>query len=187
MSVRAVAKQHGVYATFMANPMAGQPGSAMHIHQSVVDAETGKNLFSNANGKDSAMFRSYIAGLVKFMPQISPLWAPNVNSFRRMRPDSAAPINVQWGEDNRIMRFPRTDFRQGIIAALKTDCRGRTPTPTSRWPHRWSAAILAWSTGWCPAKAITGSAYNRARTLPRTLEAALDRFSRMQTGPQPAG
>jgi glutamine synthetase len=43
-------------------PMAGQPGSAMHIHQSVVDAETGKNLFANANGKDSALFRSYVGG-----------------------------------------------------------------------------------------------------------------------------
>src|SRR3546814_14865207 len=60
-AVRNVAKQHNVYATFMANPMAGQPGSAMHVHQSVVDAETGRNLFAPANGPDSAALRRYNA------------------------------------------------------------------------------------------------------------------------------
>ena len=175
-TVRAVAKQHGVYATFMANPMAGQPGSAMHIHQSVVDAETGRNLFSNANGKDSALFRSYIAGLVKFMPQISPLWAPNVNSFRRMRPDSAAPINVQWGEDNRSC-----GFRVPISDKANRRVENRLPGADSNPYLAMAASLVCGYIGMVermvPAKAITGSAYNRARTLPRTLEAALDRFS----------
>ena len=175
-TVRAVAKQHGVYATFMANPMAGQPGSAMHIHQSVVDAETGRNLFSNANGKDSALFRSYIAGLVKFMPQISPLWAPNVNSFRRMRPDSAAPIIVQWGEDNRSC-----GFRVPISDKANRRVENRLPGADSNPYLAMAASLVCGYIGMVermvPAKAITGSAYNRARTLPRTLEAALDRFS----------
>jgi glutamine synthetase len=174
--VRAVAKQHGVYATFMANPMAGQPGSAMHLHQSVVDAETGRNLFSNANGRDSALFRSYIAGLVKFMPQVSPLWAPNVNSFRRMRPDSAAPINVQWGEDNRSC-----GFRVPISDKANRRVENRLPGADSNPYLAMSASLVCGYIGMVermiPAKAITGSAYNRARTLPRTLEAALDRFS----------
>jgi glutamine synthetase len=47
-TIREAALKHGIYATFMAKPMQGQPGSAMHIHQSVVDVETGKNIFSNA-------------------------------------------------------------------------------------------------------------------------------------------
>ncbi len=174
--VRAVAKQHGVYATFMANPMAGQPGSAMHIHQSVVDAETGKNLFANANGKDSTLFRSYIAGLVKFMPLVSPLWAPNVNSFRRMRPDSAAPINVQWGEDNRSC-----GFRVPIADKANRRVENRLPGADSNPYLAMAASLVCGYIGMVermvPAKAITGSAYNRARTLPRTLEAALDRFS----------
>ena len=175
-AVRAVAKQHGVYATFMANPMAGQPGSAMHIHQSVVDAESGKNLFANANGKDSALFRSYIAGLVKFMPLVSPLWAPNVNSFRRMRPDSAAPINVQWGEDNRSC-----GFRVPIADKANRRVENRLPGADSNPYLAMAASLVCGYIGMVermvPAKAITGSAYNRARTLPRTLEAALDRFS----------
>lgn len=174
--VRSVAKKHNVYATFMANPMAGQPGSAMHIHQSVVDIENGKNLFSTANGRDSTMFRSYIAGLVKFMPQVSPLWAPNVNSFRRMRPDSAAPINVQWGEDNRSC-----GFRVPIADKANRRVENRLPGADSNPYLAIAASLVCGYIGMVdrmvPAKAITGSAYNRARTLPRTLEAALDRFS----------
>jgi glutamine synthetase len=174
--VRNVAKQHGVYATFMANPIAGQPGSAMHIHQSVVDKETGKNLFSTANGRDSALFRSYIAGLTRLMPQISPMWAPNVNSFRRMRPDSAAPINVQWGVDNRSC-----GFRVPISDKANRRVENRLPGADSNPYLAMSASLVCGYIGMIermvPAKAITGSAYNRARTLPRTLESALDRFN----------
>jgi glutamine synthetase len=173
--VRNVAKQHGVYATFMANPIAGQPGSAMHIHQSVVDLETGKNLFATSNGRDSALFRSYIAGLIRLMPQISPMWAPNVNSFRRMRPDSSAPINVQWGEDNRSC-----GFRVPISDKHNRRVENRLPGADSNPYLAMAASLVCGYVGMVermvPAKAITGSAYNRARTLPRTLESALDRF-----------
>jgi glutamine synthetase len=99
--IRQVALKHKVYATFMAKPMEHQPGSAMHLHQSIVDTKSGKNLFSNPDGGDSDLFRHYIGGLQKFLPQITPMFAPNVNSFRRMRPQFDAPINVQWGYDNR--------------------------------------------------------------------------------------
>ena len=99
--VRQVALEHGVYATFLAKPMSDQPGSAMHIHQSILEESSGRNIFSTPNGRDSSLFRSYIAGLARLLPQVTPLFAPNVNSFRRMRPDTSAPINVQWGADNR--------------------------------------------------------------------------------------
>lgn len=174
--VRSVAKKHGVFATFMANPMAGQPGSAMHIHQSVVDAETSRNLFSTQNGRDSAIFRSFIAGLVRYMPQIAPMWAPNVNSFRRMRPDSSAPINVQWGEDNRSC-----GFRVPIADKANRRVENRLPGADSNPYLAISASLICGYIGMVdrmvPKKAIDGSAYNRARTLPRTLEAALDRFN----------
>lgn len=174
--VRQVALDHGVYATFLAKPMSDQPGSSMHIHQSVLDIASGKNIFSIGNGKDSALFRSYIAGLVRLLPQISPLFAPNVNSFRRMRPDSDAPINVQWGSDNRScgLRIPLSDAKNRRI-------ENRLPGADSN-PYLAIAASLACGyvgmvERMVPPKMITGNAYNRARTLPRTLEAALDRFS----------
>ncbi|MEO5706380.1 MAG: glutamine synthetase family protein [Alteraurantiacibacter sp.] len=174
--VRQVALEHGVYATFMAKPMSDQPGSAMHIHQSVLDAETGRNVFSTTSGKDSALFRSYIAGLVRLLPQTCPLFAPNVNSFRRMRPDTDAPINVQWGSDNRScgLRIPISDSKNRRI-------ENRLPGADSNPYLAIAASLICGYIGMVermqPPKPITGNAYNRARTLPRSLEGALDRFS----------
>jgi glutamine synthetase len=174
--VRQVALEHGVYATFLAKPMSDQPGSAMHIHQSVLDATTGKNIFSLSNGKDSALFRSYIAGLARLLPQVAPMFAPNVNSFRRMRPDSDAPINVQWGSDNRScgLRIPMSDGKNRRI-------ENRLPGADSNPYLAMAASLVCGYIGMVermvPPKSVSGSAYNRARTLPRTLEAALDRFS----------
>ena len=174
--VRQVALEHGVYATFMAKPMSDQPGSAMHIHQSVLDTETGRNVFSTANGRDSALFRSYIAGLARLLPQISPLFAPNVNSFRRMRPDTDAPINVQWGSDNRScgLRIPISDSKNRRI-------ENRLPGADANPYLSIAASLICGYIGMVermlPPKMMSGNAYNRARTLPRTLEGALDRFS----------
>ncbi len=174
--VRQVALEHGVYATFLAKPMSDQPGSAMHIHQSVLDATSGKNIFSMGNGKDSALFRSYIGGLVRLLPQVAPLFAPNVNSFRRMRPDSDAPINVQWGSDNRScgLRVPVSDGKNRRI-------ENRLPGADSNPYLAIAASLICGYIGMVekmvPPKSIEGNAYNRARTLPRTLETALDRFS----------
>ncbi len=174
--VRQVALEHGVYATFLAKPMSDQPGSAMHIHQSVLDLATGRNVFSTATGKDSALFRGHIAGLARLLPQITPMMAPNVNSFRRMRPDSAAPINVQWGTDNRScgLRVPVSDAKNRRI-------ENRLPGADSNPYLAIAASLVCGYIGMVdrmiPPKSIEGNAYNRARTLPRSLEGALDRFS----------
>ena len=101
--------RHGVYATFMAQPMQTEPGSAMHIHQSIVDARTGKNLFSTEDGQDTKLFRYYIGGLQRYLPSALPLFAPNVNSYRRFgHRQTDSPINVEWGQDNRTagLRVP---------------------------------------------------------------------------------
>ena len=83
--------------------MQDEPGSAMHIHQSIVDAVTGKNIFSNDDGTHSAEFMHYIGGLQKYMPLAMALVAPYVNSYRRITKHTAAPINVQWARDNRTV------------------------------------------------------------------------------------
>ena len=67
-TAREAALRHKMYATFMAKPHAKEPGSAMHIHQSVVDTKTRKNIFSNPDGTPSALFFSHIAGLQKYLP-----------------------------------------------------------------------------------------------------------------------
>jgi glutamine synthetase len=101
--VREAALRHDMYATFMAKPIAGQPGSAMHIHQSVINRATGRNLFSNADGSASPEFYWFIGGLQQYIPAAMALFAPYVNSYRRLVRFAAAPINIQWGTDNRTV------------------------------------------------------------------------------------
>lgn len=109
-TVREAAFRHKMYATFMAKPMEGEPGSAMHIHQSLVDRKTGKNVFSNEDGTPSETFFHFIGGLQKYLPECMPFFAPYVNSYRRLTPYNAAPTNVEWGYDNRTvgLRVPRS-------------------------------------------------------------------------------
>lgn len=104
-TIREAALKHGIYATFMAKPMQGQPGSAMHIHQSVVEINTGRNLFSNADGSASKEFFSFIGGMQKYVPKALSMMAPYVNSYRRLTPDMSAPVNNAWGYDNRTTAF----------------------------------------------------------------------------------
>nr|BFE93195.1 glutamine synthetase family protein [Pseudomonas brassicacearum subsp. brassicacearum] len=75
-TMREAALKHDVAATFMAKPMTGEPGSAMHLHQSIIDKETGKNVFSNEDGTMSDLFLHHIGGLQKFIPELLPLFAP---------------------------------------------------------------------------------------------------------------
>ena len=104
-TLREAAIRHNMFATFMAKPMQGEPGSAMHIHQSIVDLDTDRNLFSRPDGTMSDQFLHYIGGLQKYMPLAMALVAPYVNSYRRITRHASAPINVQWGRDNRTVGF----------------------------------------------------------------------------------
>ncbi|PSH70892.1 glutamine synthetase [Phyllobacterium brassicacearum] len=110
-TIREAALKHDMYATFMAKPIQGQPGSAMHIHQSIVDKKTGRNVFSNPDGTESDAFRHFIGGMQKHVPASLVMFAPYVNSYRRLTPAASAPVNVKWGYDNRTTAFrvPRSD------------------------------------------------------------------------------
>ncbi len=110
-TLREAALNHGIYATFMAKPMQGQAGSALHIHQSVVEAKTGRNIFSNPDGSPSPLFFAFIGGLQHFIPKALVMMAPYVNSYRRLTPNMACPVNNAWGYDNRTVAFrvPHSD------------------------------------------------------------------------------
>ena len=177
--VRQVALQHGVYATFMAKPMQHQPGSAMHVHQSIVDIATGENLFANADGADSAMFRHFAGGLQHYLPEAIPLVAPNINSFRRMRPNHSAPINVQWGYDNRScgLRVPISDRHNRRI---ENRIPGADASPYLAIAATLICGYLGIEEKVKPLPQTSLNAYHEPRTLPRTLEGALERFKACQ-------
>ncbi len=107
-AVRKAALKHDMYATFMAMPHENEPGSAMHVHQSIVRMDDGSNIFVDKDGNDAPTLFHYISGLQRHVPHAMPLFCPNVNSFRRIRLESDAPINVHWGHDNRTcgLRVP---------------------------------------------------------------------------------
>jgi glutamine synthetase len=95
----------------MAKPMQGQPGSAMHIHQSVLNTRTGRNVFTNEDGSESAAFFHFIGGMQQHVPNALVMFAPYVNSYRRLTQAASAPVNNKWGYDNRTTAFrvPRSD------------------------------------------------------------------------------
>ena len=115
----------------------------MHIHQSVVDVKTRKNIFSNPDGTPSPLFFSHIGGLQKYMPAAMALFCANVNSYRRLTRYLSAPINVHWGYDNRTagLRVPMSDARG---APRREPCRRRRRQSVHRAsPPRSPAAISA--------------------------------------------
>jgi len=110
-TIREAALKHETYATFMAKPIQGQPGSAMHIHQSVVDRKTGRNVFTNEDGSESKAFMHFIGGMQTHIANALVMLAPYVNSYRRLTQAASAPVNNKWGYDNRTTAFrvPRSD------------------------------------------------------------------------------
>lgn len=172
-TVRETALRHGVFATFMAKPMEGEPGSAMHIHQSIHDAGTGRNIFSLDDGQASPLFQHFIGGLQTYIPQVMPMLAPYVNSYRRLSPFMSAPINVRWGHDNRTcgIRVPKSGPEARRV-------ENRVPGVDVN-PYLAMAATLA--CGWLGMKAqiqpgdpMQDSAWNVSHELPRHLEDAIE-------------
>ncbi len=110
-TIREAALKHDTYATFMAKPIQGQPGSAMHIHQSIIDKKTGRNIFSAEDGSETEAFFHFIGGMQKHVPNALVMFAPYVNSYRRLTQAASAPVNNKWGYDNRTTAFrvPRSD------------------------------------------------------------------------------
>ncbi|WP_286261211.1 glutamine synthetase family protein [Thalassotalea atypica] len=109
LMVKEAATKHGFTATFMAKPISNEPGNAMHIHQSIVDIETGDNIFTSESGNTKA-FGHYLGGLQRYTPEVMAIFAPNVNSYRRFVAGIAAPVNLHWGVENRTvgLRVPES-------------------------------------------------------------------------------
>jgi len=173
-AAKETALRHGMNAVFMAKPIAHQPGSSMHLHQSLVDAE-GRNVFSDPGGGESDLFRQYIAGLQANLPSLMLLFAPFVNSYRRFVKGSQAPVNFHWGYDNRTagLRIPR-----GGPAARRVENRvaGADANPYLVIAATLAAGLDGLERALPPTATMDDSAYESAHALPRTLPAALDAF-----------
>ena len=101
--VKQIAQLHGVLATFMAKYSESLPGCSGHIHQSLWTADQKRNLFfdQKRNTGMSTLMESYMAGQLYCMPFILPMFAPTVNSYKRLVEGAWAPTTLTWGLDNR--------------------------------------------------------------------------------------
>ena len=171
-TAREAAFRHKMYATFMSKPMAREPGSAMHIHQSIVDAKSGGNVFSDKDGNPTPLFFAHIAGLQKYLPSAMSLFAPNVNSFRRITRHNMAPINTHWGYDNRTagLRVPMSDAENRRV---ENRLGGADANPYLAIAASLACGYLGMIEGLKPSEPIAGSAYDLPFGLPRNIEEAV--------------
>ncbi len=174
--IREAALRHDCFATFMAKPIQDEPGSAMHIHHSVVETGSEANIFSQPDGTETPAFRHFIAGLQNHLPSVIAVMAPYVNSYRRYVRDHAAPINLHWGIDNRTtgIRVPVSgpEARRVENRLAGMDCN----------PYLGIAASLACGYQGLvdardPAPEFTGNAYESPPDIPQILGDALDQFA----------
>lgn len=171
-TMREVAFRHGIYATFMAKPMRYEPGSAMHIHQSIVDRESGKNIFVDDQGEFSEAFYHYLGGLQTHTPRLISFYAPNVNSYRRFAKDISAPINLNWGFDNRTLglRVPKAPERD---TRIENRFAGVDTNPYLAFAATLACGYLGLKNKLKPSEPFKGDACENDVQLMRSLEVAL--------------
>jgi len=176
--VKEIADQCGRAATFMAKWSMGEVGSSCHIHASLWDVATGTALMGDADhpGELSEVGRHFVAGLLDGARQLTWMWAPYINSYRRYMPGSWAPTAVVWGVDNRTCGFRTVGHGEGC----RVECR--VPGADAN-PYLALAAIIAaglWGVehGLELPPAYTGNAYEATdvERIPSTLVEAIGEF-----------
>lgn len=174
--IREAALRNKCFATFMAKPMQEQPGSAMHIHQSVVSTHDGHNIFNTEDSRPSELFYGFLGGQQALIPDILCILAPYVNSYRRFRRDDSAPINLEWGVDNRTtgIRIPLSGpgSRRVENRVVGMDCNPYLAIAASL-----ACGLIGMRNKMQPRAEVTSDAYSLPHDLPRDLTRALDLFS----------
>lgn len=174
--IREAALKNNCFATFMAKPMQDEPGSAMHIHQSILDIN-GNNIFSDKEGKETNLFYAFIAGQQKYIPHAMSLFAPYVNSYRRYVAKGSAPINLEWGVDNRTTGI-RVPISPPAARRVENRVVGMDANPYLAIAASLACGFLGMKKGLQPRQVQQGEAYEMPHALPRSLHTALDLFDK---------
>ncbi len=190
-AIKAVARQHAFVACFMAKPFEEDSGSGLHVHMSLVDRNR-KNYFSQSKEKMasppySARLRHAVGGLVKTMTDATAIFAPNANSYRRLRPEMFAPVEPNWGANHRnvAIRIPVSD-EKNLRFEHRVSGADASPYPVT-------AAILAGvhhglKNRCDPGRMVReGEVISLKNKLPNRWDAAIDKFSRSKVLPEYLG
>ncbi len=178
--LKEVALKHGLTVVCMAKPLANTPGSSMHIHQSIVDISSGKNVFSDDEGQPTAMFRHFIGGQQAGMAEFTALFAPNVNSYQRLFHPFASPNNACWSHDNRAagLRIPASS---AVARRVENRLPGADANPYLAIAASLAAGLHGIEHKLEPTEAIQGEfEVPDNLSLPCTLHAALERLKGSQ-------
>lgn len=174
--IREAALRNNCFATFMAKPMEEQPGSAMHIHQSVISTKSGKNVFNTDEDQPSELFYGFLAGQQTLIPDILCILAPYVNSYRRFKRGESAPINLEWGFDNRTtgIRVPISapNSRRIENRVVGMDCNPYLAIAASL-----ACGLIGMRSKLQPRPPVMSDAYSLPHAIPRDLSRALELFS----------
>jgi len=172
--VKGCALQQGYLASFMAKPAFKLPGSGLHVHCSMLDAQ-GFNLFSLENQLAPASLRYFIGGLQHYLPDAFSLLAPNVNSYKRFIGDRSAPINLEWGYDNRStgLRVPHGPADAGRV---ETRVAGADANPYLLLAAILGAGLLGLEESLQPTEPNEEDAWDTTTGLPDTLGEGLRRL-----------
>jgi len=189
-AVKAIAHQHGLYATFMPKPVFGMNGSGMHVHQSFFNKK-GKNLFFEKKDeyKLSKIARGFIAGQLEHMREISAIVAPTVNSYKRLVPGYEAPIYISWARRNRSALIRVPSYTPGREQSVRAELRCPDPScnPYLAFAVMLEAGLDGIKRGLEPPQPVEEDVYEfddtklkkfYITTLPSSLEEALDEFER---------
>jgi glutamine synthetase len=189
-TLKAIAQQHGLYATFMPKPFHGMNGNGMHTHQSLWSCDGKTNLFYDADDEYqlSATARSFMAGLLAHARGMIAILAPLVNSYKRLVPGYEAPVYISWARINRsaLIRIPQASRGRPEATRLELRC----PDPSCNPYLAFSAMLAAGLDGIQRklelARPVEENLYHfddtmirkqGVRTLPGSLEEALDELA----------
>lgn len=125
--VKEIARQNGVYATFMPKPIFGENGSGMHVHQSLFKGD--RNAFYDSDDEFhlSQIAKHYIAGLMMHAPEITAVTNQWVNSYKRLVPGYEAPVYVSWARRNRSAMIRVPMYKPGKEQATRIEFRSPDP------------------------------------------------------------
>ena len=177
-AAKEIADQHGRSLTFMAKYAMDEVGSSCHIHSSVWDREGARSLMWDEAAPHhlSDTFRHWLGGLVHASRELSLLFAPTVNSYKRFQPDSWAPTAVAWGLDNRTCGLRLVGHGQGYRV------ESRIPGADVNSYHAFAGVIAAGLWGieheLDPGEPFVGNAYvdPDVAHIPSTLVEAIELF-----------
>lgn len=189
MVVKEVAAAHGVFASFMPKPRTDCPGSGMHVHMSLFD-EAGNNAFFDAGDSWglhlSATAKSYIAGLLKYAPELSLLTNQYVNSYKRLAAGGDAPTHATWGTNGRSLLVRVPGFKPEKEAACNLVLRN--PDPACNPYFAFTAMLCAGLAGIEDGlELVPADAQGEGAALPLNMGEAITRFENSQLAKQILG